>query len=415
MTASHQTTSESVPLTTTDRWVVVGVTVLFLLFGTIAALSTHTFSFFADSKKHHYYIETVLDGRWPRVTRDPVTMESHQPPLYHVTAAPFVALGERWSLDVGVLFARLWSLLIGAGAIVLTAMMVRQLFPTRRYLAGTAAAIVGLNPQLYVVSAQVNNDAIAGTMGAAVLYLIVRQTLGWTPDRRRDLLIGVVSGLAMLSKMAVWPLVAILLLVAAWPRRRDVRSLVRMLLPVVILAGPWLIRNMVVYGEPTVLRLMTEYFSDEQRRAFLTSDGLREWFSIFFQSYWTKYRHLAPWGALDNGIYQALKVVSLVAVVAAGTYIVKEWRRLERRRRLALVLCGVCVLIVFGGVFSYSLRFWQPWGRYLFPVQSVVGMVLALGLLALAPSRARVVMGGAIVIGLLALNVASLRLLMFAG
>jgi hypothetical protein len=42
---------------------------------------------------------------------------------------------------------------------------------------------------------------------------------------------------------------------------------------------------------------------------------------------------------------------------------------------------------VFAGILVYSLQFYQPQGRYLFPVIGALELLLSLGLLAIIPKR----------------------------
>lgn len=67
------------------------------------------------------------------------------------------------------------------------------------------------------------------------------------------------------------------------------------------------------------------------------------------------------------------------------------------------------------GVFSYSLKFYQPQGRYVFPAQVAIAFFLALGFDSLVPAKAKPYMAAAIVIGLLLLNISALRVLFFWG
>lgn len=401
------------PLTKVDRAVVIAATVWFLIAGSLAVFSTHTFSFFPDSKKHYFVIDSLRQGHWPLLTRDPITMEAHQPPLFHLTALPWDLIGRHWSTDMSVVLIRYWSLLVSSLSIVMTALIVRQLFPDRRYLPAVAAMFIGLNPQLYVMSAQVNNDGFAGALGTATLLMMVLAMRGWSNNSRRQWLIGVVAALAFLTKMSLWPLSVALVLTAWWTSRWQWRTLVRLGLPLFLVAVPWLIRNWVVYGDPTVWRLMRQYWWDDQHRIWLSLSGIQTWLNLVYETYWTRFRHLVV--GLHAYEYTALKIMGVLAIVGVVKFILTGWRQLETVTRRSLLVLGASAVVVFGGVVSYSVSFYQPWGRYLFPVQAVIALGLGLGLESLFPKRYVVLVPIILVLCLAALNAEALRLVVMTG
>jgi hypothetical protein len=81
---------------------------------------------------------------------------------------------------------------------------------------------------------------------------------------------------------------------------------------------------------------------------------------------------------LPTGIYLLYGALLLAALGGLGS----QWRRefrLEERTGLALALIGSC----FAGVVYYNATYSQAQGRFLFPVVSLVGVLVALGLDAL--------------------------------
>ncbi len=140
---------------------------------------------------------------------------------------------------------------------------------------------------------------------------------------------------------------------------------------------------------------------------------MQTWLNLVYETYWTRFRHLVV--GLHAIEYSALKAMGVLAFVGLIKFLITDWRKTETQtRRILLVLVG-CALIVFGGVVSYSLNFYQPWGRYLFPVQAVIALGLGLGLESVFPKRYAIVVPIILVVCFAWLNAEALRLVILTG
>lgn len=160
---------------------------------------------------------------------------------------------------------RALNVLVGAGTVWLTWAAGRAVWPQRRALAAGGATFVAFNPMFLYMSGAINNDVIAAFSGAAVLLACLRLLrdpagLRW----QWGVILGAVYGLALMSKfnMAV---VALLIALAttwvAWRRGQWRRWVIVGLLTLAVsalVAGWWFVRNQLLYGEPTGLRVLTE-------------------------------------------------------------------------------------------------------------------------------------------------------------
>jgi len=165
-------------------------------------------------------------------------------------------------------------------------------------LALAAAAIVALNPQFIYLSAAINNDIVVALCGAALLLAsvsILQEGLGL----RRLVGLGVVAGLALLSKLqiaAIGPAVALSLALAARPdsgdtvhmRRQWLVAWLRALLIVGIITGIvcgwWYVRNLRLYGEITGMSKQAEmwYGRDAGDNLWAIRQGLPQlWASLW--------------------------------------------------------------------------------------------------------------------------------------
>ena len=105
---------------------------------------------------------------------------------------------------------------------------------------------VGLNPMLLAVSTSVQNDTLSLLLGAIALLVAME------PARRPNasvVLAGVLLGLAILTKVTVWP-IAIGLAAVFLVRRRLVHLAILALVSIAV-SGWWFVRNLVLYGDLT--------------------------------------------------------------------------------------------------------------------------------------------------------------------
>ncbi|MEZ4518983.1 MAG: glycosyltransferase family 39 protein [Chloroflexota bacterium] len=115
------------------------------------------------------YIEAIVGSRFdPALSVDRLTYEDWQPPLYYALQTPVYQLSGGSPLAL-----RLFSVLLGAGVVVLTYFIGRALFPDREWLGLGAAVFVAFLPQHLAVLSSVNNDSLAELIIAALLLLMV--------------------------------------------------------------------------------------------------------------------------------------------------------------------------------------------------------------------------------------------------
>ncbi|MEP7356711.1 MAG: glycosyltransferase family 39 protein, partial [Anaerolineales bacterium] len=172
------------------------------------------------------YLERLKAERFPAAEPiDSIRYEGWQPPLYYLLAAPVFA-GTGGSL----LVIRLFTLVLGIAVVVLAWQLAREVFPGSPGLALAAAGFVAFIPQHLAMTAAANNDALAEVWIGLGLWLSVRLLLrppaaAW----REGWLLGVVLGLAFLTKLSAYPLAGIIAVALLLAARRDGRPLRRLL------------------------------------------------------------------------------------------------------------------------------------------------------------------------------------------
>ena len=288
--------------------------------------------------------------------------------------------------NLAIHLLRLYSLLLGAGTVVLTYALAREVLPERPIIALGAAAFVAFLPQFIFISAAISNDNLATLLTVGTLWQLVRiMRLGLT--RTRIAILGVLVGAALLTKLntiALTPLVLIALAYVA-KAKREWRSAVEgawMVAGIVaLIAGWWYLRNLQLYGDLTTFSRLAvlvgerprslsflRWFSAESEGLRLSLWGLFGWFNIM----------AAPQFYI---LFDALASVGLFGMVVA----------LARRRDLniGLAILALWSVLIFIALWGYASIIITSQGRLLFPALPGWAILWCWGVSALIPSRVR--------------------------
>lgn len=401
-------------MTNTDRRLVLFVILIgYALLGSLYAFLTPAWQV-PDEPAHYNYIRHLAEEkRFPRLEEDAydhalferlvaerfpasaplheLKYESHQPPLYYLLAVPVYRAGNG-SLTI----VRLFSLVLGAGIILCAYAVTRWIYPHQPSIALGAAAFVAFLPQHNAMMAGVNNDSLAGLLSAALLYLSIRILQGAFNGSRHMLLAGVVLGLGLITKTTVYPMAAVVLAAVwgHWRLGRDdplrhavVRSMVVML-PALLIAAPWWIRNVLAYGWPDMLGLIRhDLVVEGQARTadWIVGHGwwpwLKHWLILTFQSFWGQFGWMSV--PMDFRIYYALALVTALALL--GCVLPRE-QVSHRKHAPGVYLLTLQFALALLAYIAYNAVFMQPQGRYLFPAVIPIAIVFAIGLYRLSQS-----------------------------
>lgn len=278
---------------------------------------------------------------------------------------------------------RAWSTLLQAITVGMTYALGRRLFPQKPAIALMATATVAFNPQFLFTVGGVNNDNLVTPLATVGLYLILRI---WSDGLsiRRSVLIGLVVGLAGLSKLSGWlllPLAAVVIAGYAFPNHSGRTPLTRILLHGVLVGiialavgGWWFWRNWRLYGDPTALSPMLDIVGRRTTPIFPLLES-----RLMFLSFW---------GQIPCSFYPAGFYFPYILLTAAGTAgLVGCWRRAEAEERWNLLaLAGWSLLVVVGWI-RWDAITPAPGGRLLFPALPALASLWAVGITALGRPR----------------------------
>jgi 4-amino-4-deoxy-L-arabinose transferase-like glycosyltransferase len=280
---------------------------------------------------------------------------------------------------------------------------VQELVPGSPYLPLGAAAFVAFLPMHLAMTAAVNNDTLAELLLATILLLTIRylKRSNQPPDRKQDLrflvLMGVTTGLGFVTKSSVYvalPLVLVAIIIRhLWLDRAQtsfaamLKAAALYLLPALVLGLPWWLRNMAIYGGFDILGLVRhdQVVVGQLRTAeFLAEHGpgklAYDFLTTSFRSFWGQFGWMGV--LLDQRIYQALAILSALALVGFALWAVRTWRRRgdpPRWQWAASGLLALAGLLTLASYLWYNSQFIQHQSRYLFPALVPISLTVALG------------------------------------
>jgi hypothetical protein len=436
----------------TARWILAAVLGLFVILGVGYAFTTPTLE--APDEIHHYaYIRSLVDTGSPPGTKEGEKSFSNHAPLYYAIGA----LGSSWvgenDLDgwrtrhnpffgyrfgdvgrdnknlyfhpdddrfgvsdtwLGIRAVRVLSVLMGAGTVWAVYKVGRDVFPDRPEMAVGAAGLAAFIPEFLFISGAVNDDNGAALFGALALWAMVR-ILRKGPALRRCVGLGAALGLGLLSKLTVIALVptaGLVVAVIAW-RNRSWRDLFLWGLVVfglaALLFAPWVIRQVVLHGDPIGMSQEVEGFGEPERPPSLAD--------LWPDLYWLRTSFWGRLGAnqipLSGWIYVVLDIVTLLALAGLGKLVVHRYRGFLQSpfatRPLQFLILATAFFLTFAPmVVRRFLRPMPNFGRYLFPVLPAIVLLLFTGLAAWLPRRRHSLLAMGVTAAMLALGIAAL-------
>jgi hypothetical protein len=427
------------------HWPLAVIVVAYLVIGGLFALRTPAWQNPDEPAHYNYTRQLVRAGAFPviepddwvaglvpispdakDVPADRMTYEDHQPPLFYVLSAPIFAITGGQLVPL-----RLFSLLIGALAVVCAYFTVAAIFPAHAYLAAFAAGFIALLPQHLAMMASYNNDPLSEALLALAVLLSVRMVMGRSaPTTRNVLVLAVVVGLCFLTKAQAYLALPVALLGVFMatkentPDTNDTNDTTAttatphiprtwlapalLVLGVSILIGlPWWLRGIALYGGADFLGLQ------RHNEVVVGQPTTADWISQYgvvgvlsrllqttFQSFWGQFGWMTI--PIDRRFYLLLLAFTLISAALflawwlhgrsarrhlgggrtqtlSGADLHSPYLVLTPRQSRALTLLAWLALFTLLAYLWYNLQFVQHQGRYLFPALIPISTALALG------------------------------------
>jgi len=421
--------SPSEPTTTASGWtwrrraVLVLLTVLALARGGYWALTTEVWSPI-DEAQHYAYVESLATGQGiPTVGRDLVSghvtalaktsetflfrgrdvsvepddpgwgpfndqYEGVQGPVYYALMTPFFWAGRPFGVLTSVFVVRMGSVLLGALALPLAALLARRLFPGRASIAVLAPLLLLVVNGFNGTTGAIGNDTLVLTGSALALWLFLRA--GGTASRTSAAVAGIVAGAVLVGKttaVGLFGLGALALVLDPIWRRRPLYDRLRwcgwFAAATVAAVAPWVAWNVHAYGAISGAE-QAELLTGAAQETFPRNlDTLVRQLDAARSNFWES--QLTPFSA----VYPAVWYVALIGFGVAG--IVVASTRGRGSRALGMGWLGAAFPMAFVGVVGVFFVFFEEAGlvrgRYLYGALVPLVVLLAAGIVEVVGAR----------------------------
>jgi 4-amino-4-deoxy-L-arabinose transferase-like glycosyltransferase len=186
-----------------------------------------------DAMVFHQVADRLADGQGFRQAFEPGPTAEH-PPAWEVVLAAANLLGAD-----GYFTHRLVGALLGTITVVLIGLLAHRV--AGRPVAYVAAGLAAVYPMLYTADVSLMSESLYGAFLVAALL---------AAHARRPVALGVLLGLAALTRGEALILVALLVVPLFWGQKR---RLVVALAAFALVLAPWTIRNLATFAEPVLI------------------------------------------------------------------------------------------------------------------------------------------------------------------
>lgn len=416
-----------------EHWPILAILIGFVALATCYGIITPIFE--TPDEPHHYlYVKHLADtATLPIVTPHDeelpawVAWQGFQPPLYYALGAlltswidtgdaaqliqrnPHANIGrplaqgnknflihtdkENWpyhGTTLAIHILRLFSVFLGAVTVFATFLTGLELFPKRRSIALGASLLVAFSPQFLFISGAVNTDSLVTTLSCLSVYASVR-LVKRGPSRVGGAVLGLLLGLAQLSKLnsvPLWLLALLTIVLAHTKHRRPLKDAIEntlmIFLPAIVICGWWFARNWLLYGDLTGLNVHFSLRTGRTKPFTLAN--------VLYQARGLKMSFWAVFGwfniVADDLVYSFFDLISLAALFGMLLVAIKDLKD-----RTVANLEPLLVLLAWVAIIGGSLLWWSKQtgggfqGRTVFPAISALSLLLSRGLNQLLPPR----------------------------
>lgn len=311
-----------------------------------------------------------------------ITGNDNKNRLIHPRAEAFPFTGSGTALAVHLV--RLLSVACGAGSVLVCYAIFRLLWPDQSAPRLLALSIVSFWPLVIYMSSAISNDALTMLLTSLSLLLLLGQMRDG-PSWRQALLLGLVLGVALLTKASMLLLAIPVGLAVLFDFRRAWRYALATLALALAVGGWWYVRNWLLYSDPTAMQPMYLAWPGLKVEAgqlpFL--DGLGRLMFVY-DRLWARFG--ANTIVVAPTIYRFFDVLTILALVGVVIRLVRWWRdRGERswaqpitRQMVVLAAFGITLLVA---TVYYTFTNWAGnQGRFLLPGIAIWSVLLVAGL-----------------------------------
>lgn len=301
---------------------------------------------------------------------------------------------ESFSSDGAVLatyIMRIFSLILGTATIYVTYRTATLIFPDSPAIALASAGINAFIPMFLYISASVNNDNLSNLLANLLLFILISLLLNTEkPTVKHYIIIGLVTGAGLLSKLNIGlliPVVALVLLIISLRHRDWKPFVIGGILSgglTILIAGWWYWRNFQLYGDPTALDRFLEIVGQRAEPATLAQLWTER--DSFILTFWGLFGSINV--PMPEILYLVFNWVGGIALFSGIIVLLKKALQ-DKNKRFATVLPILWTVTVLIAVMRWSSVTPASQGRLIYGAISSISIIFACGLLYWLPQKIR--------------------------
>lgn len=328
----------------------------------------------SDGSKYNYGSEE----QWKRLREEKVlNLHKHDPGEFKFNWDQIA-----WSLHI----MRLVSVLLSTGSVWFVYKMGREVFPEPSWLPIAGTMLFAFNPQFLFLGSVLNVVDMVIFSTAILLWLLARFMKRKVNKAIDIIVLGTSMGMAILSKMTALPILAVAVVGIAWKRvveKKAVATAVLLFLTVFLLTGGWyLVRNQVLYGEPTGAKIHVLVRLGRLANPLLEEFGIVNYLISYPKTQWKTFWSGFGWITIYLPMVFPFTMLMIYAHGAWGFVVAMRERKslilssVQRRQLAVLAMAPIIVWLAISRVIFMVDVFH---GKDLFPISGVIALIVALG------------------------------------
>ncbi|MBN1313206.1 MAG: glycosyltransferase family 39 protein [Anaerolineae bacterium] len=376
-----------------QHWAIVVILIIYVILATLYNFANPLFE--APDEIHHYnFIRYIQQNRrLPVIDMDGPETQYHQTPLYYILTAlvtaplpheesitPYTMRNPFWAYEIrqvgrdnknqylhnssqrfpspdAVVWAmhltRALSTLFGCGTLLLTYLLARHF--VSQPMAVAATAVTAFIPNFLFTSGAMTNDSLMILLCTAIILYIVRTVaLEKAPPEDRWIGLGILLGMAFLTKGSAWPILGVAALMVTLLALRlkswQIFFTAGTILFVVVglVTGWWLARNVYHYGDLLGLK---GYWATWGMRMPPTPDTYWAELVSFRRTFWANFGYgnipLPEWAYIPIDLFVYIGVGGLVLAAIRTRRVPPTIIQRERLVILAgwVILAGIMLIL----------------------------------------------------------------------
>ncbi len=272
---------------------------------------------------------------------------------------------------------RIFSVLLGLFTIIISFEITKYFFENYIYRVASLFFIVTL-PQFCFISSMISNDNLSNTVSAlAILYI-----LKYLKEPKKQSVIcclGIILGIGLITKktfLFIFPALIIINLVMVYKDHIKLKNVFSnfliFLIFIVLISGWWYYRNYSLYGEffLTKTEMITAPFHVQPKSLF-SMYFINPFFPGLFASFIGVFGWMnMPLPVFSYFVYFFFFIFSIAGLIKKYSFLI-----IKKEFLFALLLFAFC----FAGIVYYNTMYSQFQGRFLFPVISILSVLLIAG------------------------------------